>query len=723
VVFLACSFAMASDNPPQQGSSLCGTSSSAVLNQQVLSHAPTTASIQGVTCDTGGRILPGVTLTVSRAGAKPIVVTSNGEGIFRVPHLPVGTYDIHAEKGEYDPQSISGTQLKGGELVTLQVRLQPKTALPTDQVVTRIPGTQGTANEVAPGAPYPTAIENLNNPPAPEGATAPAILVASSPAPDRWNILNGMLWPRYGNGGDYPWVQPHWYDPFNRNIFKGDKPILGQNWFFDFTGTSLSAMNIRRLPVPSGIITQSPGSEGFFGKGEQFFGSQSFILSFDLFEGDTSFRPIDFRIRVTPVINLNFLQTRERGLVNVNPADGINRFDAHTGMQEAFVEAKVHDLSPNFDFFSVRAGIQQFVSDFRGFLFAEEQPGIRIFGNLKSNRINYNLAYFYFLEKNTNSELNTFNQRHQQVYIANTYIQDFLFKGYTNEFSFHYNRDDPTIHFDDNGFLVRPSPVGLVVTQGSVPGYPETGNIITHQVKAYYLGWTSNGHIGRINVDHAFYQALGHDTFNPIAGRPVNINAQLGALELSIDKDWTRYYASVFYASGDSASHSGIFRKSSTATGFDTIVDDTNFAGGEFSFWDQQQIALTGSGVSLTTSGSLLPALRSAKEEGQANFVNPGVYIFTAGANFKLTTDLTAFANFNYLGFVHTQPLQIILFQQDIGHSIGEDLGFGVRYRPKLNENWVVTAGEANLFPGSGLNVIYNSKVLLSGFASLAFTF
>ena len=155
------------------------------------------------------------------------------------------------------------------------------------------------------------------------------------------------------------------------------------------------------------------------------------------------FGPIDFRIRFTPEFNLNFLQTRERGLVNVDVRDGTNRFDTHAGVQEGFVEAKIHDLSPNFDFISVRAGIQQFVSDFRGFIFAEEQPGVRLFGNLRSNRINYNLAWFYFLEKNTNSGLNTFERRHQQVYVGNVYIQDFFAKGYTTEFSFHYNRDDP----------------------------------------------------------------------------------------------------------------------------------------------------------------------------------------------------------------------------------------------------------------------------------------
>ncbi|MGA7289762.1 MAG: hypothetical protein WBX02_16785, partial [Terriglobales bacterium] len=352
--------------------------------------------------------------------------------------------------------------------------------------------------------------------------------------PNRWNVPM-PAWDRYGKGGEFPYTKGHWYDPFNRSRIKGDEPIFdtkwGQRWFFDFTGTSITGLDVRRLPVPSGVSAEQGGSSNFFGRGEQAVASQSFRLSFDLFEGDTSFRPIDFRIRFTPEFNLNFLQTRERGLVNVDVTDGTNRFDTHAGLQEGFVEAKLHDLSPNFDFVSIRAGIQQFVSDFRGFIFAEEQPGVRIFGNLRSNRINYNLAWFYFLEKNTNSGLNTFQPRHQQVYVGNMYIQDFFAKGYTTEFSFHYNRDDPSIHYDDNGFLVRPEPVGLIAPHG---------------IHAYYLGWASNGHIGRLNVSHAFYQALGHDTLNPIAGRRVDIDGRMAALELSVDKDWVRFRSSFF---------------------------------------------------------------------------------------------------------------------------------------------------------------------------------
>ena len=343
-------------------------------------------------------------------------------------------------------------------------------------------------------------------------------------------------WRSYETQTDAPYVKGHWYDPFNRNWMKGDYPIIGQRWFFNFTGTSETGFDGRRVPTPSGLNSVDPGSGGFFGRGEQAFVGEDLRLSFDLYRGDTSFRPVDFRIRFTPEVNLNFLQTRERGVVNIDTRKGANRFDTHVGLQEAFVEAKLHDLSPNYDFVSVRAGIQQFTSDFRGFVFSEEQPGVRLFGNLRSNRLAYNLAWFHLLEKNTNSGLNTFDNRGQQVYVANLYIQDFFAKGYTTEFSFHYNQDNASVHYDDNGFLVRPAPVGAVVN----------GTVHPHNIGAYYLGWTGNGHIGRINVNNAFYQVLGHDDFNTIAGRHVEINARMAALELSVDRDWVRYRASVF---------------------------------------------------------------------------------------------------------------------------------------------------------------------------------
>ena len=362
----------------------------------------------------------------------------------------------------------------------------------------------------------------------------------------------------------------------------------------------------------------------------------------------------------------------------------------------------------------MRTGIQGFNSDFRGFIFVDEDPAIRVFGNLRSNRINYNLAYFYLLEKDTNSGLNTFEPRNQQVGIANIYVQDAFAKGYTTEFSFHYNYDQGGIHYDKNGFLVRPAPIGSVVMSNGIPQ--------PHSIRSFYLGWTGNGHIGGINVSNAFYQALGTDSFNSIAGRPVHINAQMGALELSKDRDWLRYRAAVFWASGDTESRVGPSRSTGTARGFDSILDETQFAGGQFSFFDREGIRLLGTGVALTTPFSLLPSLRSSKDEGQSNFVNPGIRIYNVGIDADLTPKLRAFANVNYLQFDRTETLRYLLFQSSVHRGVGTS-GIGIAYRPPLTENIVLAAGVSALVPDSGLRNIYNSRVLISAFAKLGVQF
>src|SRR6185436_6466855 len=118
---------------------------------------------------------------------------------------------------------------------------------------------------------------------------------------------------------------------------------------------------------------------------------------------------------------------------------GTERTNGHVALQELFYERKLRDLSKNYDFVSVRAGVQPFSSDFRGFIFSDTNLGARLFGNYASNRYQYNLAVFDRLEKDTNSGLNIFHERRdQQVGIANVYMQDFLRKGYTQEFSLHF---------------------------------------------------------------------------------------------------------------------------------------------------------------------------------------------------------------------------------------------------------------------------------------------
>jgi hypothetical protein len=669
-----------------------------------------TAAVEGIVRDPASRGVIGALVAVTnRETGMTHTVATNADGVFRWNDLSPGIYLLLAQADGFKKLTRDDLRLDAGALITLELTLSPS-PIPAS-LASRLPRESEFGPPATAAAPSEAALpyRELRRRPDEEPGQAIAAILTLPPAPDvfvaapdRWSVAMPD-WSRYGRSGEYPYVRPsHWWDPFNRNRLKGDAPVIGQQTFLDITATSDTEIEERRVPQTSNISSAQPGSSDFFGRGEQFALSHTFRFSLDLFHGDASFRPADWRFQITPAVNVSYLDVRELGIVHVNTADGTARLDSHVGLQEAFAEYKIHDLSSNYDFLSVRAGIQSFSSDFRGFIYVDEQPGARLFGNLHSNRWQYNAAYFNLLEKDTNSGLNTFERRHQQVMIGNFYLQDFVEPGYTTEFSVHYNQDEPTVEYDTNGFLVRPSPVGIVQP---------------HEIRAAYLGWAGNGHFGPINVSHVFYQALGTDSLNPIAGRPVTINAQMAAAEVSIDRDWVRYKVSAFYASGDGNPRGG------RATGFDTIVDDPAFAGGIFSFWDHEQLRLPGTGVALTPGGSFLPSLRTGKTEGQANFVNPGIFLVNAGANLDLTPKLKSFLNVNFLRFENTAPLELLLFESPIRNTIGLDYSVGFQYRPPLSENISITGGVAALSPGQGFRDIFTGTTQFSVFADVRLQF
>jgi len=553
---------------------------------------------------------------------------------------------------------------------------------------------------------------------APLGFTGPASVLPTEsqntshfvPIEDRWRV-GSPTWDRYGKGhpigDDYPFVQGAWYDPYNQNVLKGDFPIAGHDTFLKLQFKQLNLFEQRQTPIPTTPFeaTQNPFQNEFFGNPNQFFFTQYNSLAFDLFKGNAAFKPFDWRLRMNVIFNQNYLKVQELAVVSPDVRDGTNRHRTDWALEEWFYETKIADMSPNYDFVSVRAGSQPFTSDFRGFIFSDTNRGVRVFGNRLSNQDQYNVVWFDQTEKETNSLLNTFDDRHQNTLIANYYRNDFIFPGYNTQLSFHYNKDKASFKFDNNRFLVRPDPVGVFAE---------------HQVDAYYLGWAGNGHINRYNISHAMYYVTGVDELNPIAGQRQDISAFMGALELSYDRDWARFRCSYFYASGDSDPND------SRATGFDAIFDNPNFAGGEFSYWNRQQIRLFG--VNLVNRQSLVPNLRSSKFQGQTNFVNPGIQLVNAGFDADLTTKLKMITNANYLWFNQTSSLETLVFQGNIRSEIGLDLSGGFEYRPLLNNNVIFVGGLSGLIVGNGFRDLFqplegNVNNLAAGFFEASFEY
>lgn len=568
------------------------------------------------------------------------------------------------------------------------------------------------------------------------------LLPGSIPQTNRWKIPFGQF-DRYADRktAETPYRDSplRFFDPYKASLLKGDSPLIGRDVFLSVLFEDQFTAEFRRVPTASGVSSAQPNDNDFFGRSEAYTLSNNLSMTIELFKGETAFKPIQWAVHLTPIFNFNYSEVKENGVLNpdprgpnfdasnpdprppvaiVNPGDVGNLLggDFHrvggkdlggmrytqrsretVSLEEWFVEANLKDLDNNYDFVSTRIGSQFFNSDFRGFIFNDTDPAVRLFGNYDNNRLQYNAAYFSVREKDTFSGLNQYSARGQDVFVLNAFRQDFLnlflpstnplALGYTTELSFHANLDHGEQHYDKNGFLVRPAPIG--------------GPIDEHDLNAFYLGWAGDGHIGWLNITHAFYEVLGHDDLNGIAGRGVDLNAQMAALELSRDFDYIRPKFSFFYASGDGDARDGV------GHGFDAIYDRPSFAGAPFSFFSRQGFGLANAAVLAKASNSLLLDLRTAKTEGQSNFVNPGTLLFGFGLDVDITPKLKAQFNANYIRFVDTDSIKQALFTNNVDKELGYDISLGFTYKPTLTQNIVINAGFGVFLPGRGYRDIY----------------
>ena len=389
------------------------------------------------------------------------------------------------------------------------------------------------------------------------------------PVPDRWRLIENIG------------VNERYWDPYNQSTLKGDRPLF-DDWFINISVISDTILEPRRLPTPVGIATtKNPNTLDVFGDVNQFFFNENLIGSISLIKGDTVYKPPDYEFRLTPVINYNYTEVEEKGVLFRDPTKGTTRSDQHFALQEAFFDYHIRNVSDRFDFDSIRAGIQPFQTDFRGFLFQDQPLGVRLFGNRNNNIFQYNLGWFRRIEKDTNSGLNDLGKplRDDDIYVANLYWQDFPVLGFASQVTVLHNRNDEDgkFFFNNNGFLERPASIG--------DERPRSYNVT-------YLGLNGDGHFGRINLTGSFYYAIGQDDNNQFAGdgSSADIRAWFAALEPSIDFSWFRLRGSFLYASGDPDPFDD------KEEGFDAVFENPQFAGADTSYWIRQAVPLIGGG-------------------------------------------------------------------------------------------------------------------------------
>lgn len=505
--------------------------------------------------------------------------------------------------------------------------------------------------------------------------------------PDRWRIMQSL-------GFKFPL-----YDPYNQNPLKADLPVLrdvlGPEWFFNLNVISDTLLEARRFPVPVPPATATrPGQTSIFGDGDQTIFAQNLIVSLSLIKGNTTFRPPDYEFRFVPVFNYTDVRTEEDRLLKINSIDGLDRREGFLGIQEAFYDIHLRNVGDRYDFDSLRIGIQPFISDFRGFLFQDLPFGVRLFGNRDNNIYQYNLAYFKRIEKDTNSGLNDIRQklRDDDFFVANLYRQDFPFLGFTSQLSFIHNRNDENdrLFFDNNGFLARPASIG---------------DQRPHSYHVNYYGFNGDGHYGRLNITTSTYFADGKIDRHPLAQREQKINALFHATELSRDFSWFRIRGNFLYASGDSDPFDG------KAEGFDAIFENPQFAGADTSFFIRQNIPLVGGGgVFLSGRNGILPSLRSSKEQGQSNFINPGLVLVGVGADLDILPELRLVSSVSKLQFEDTTVLGVLRQQAPPSRDLGIDASVGFQYRPFFSQNVVINGSIARLFPGQGYRQLFDNQ-------------
>ena len=541
-------------------------------------------------------------------------------------------------------------------------------------------------------------------PPPPEPPTDPTAVTVPPPeafpndfipVPDRWRIMENLGF------------NERWYDPYNQNTLKGDRPIFGEDWFINLSAISDTVFEPRSTPVPVGIQSASPGSNDVFGDTEQVFASQTAILSASLIKGNTAFKPQDLEFRLTLAYNYNYAWAEEDRFLDANPLDGHTRTDDFLGVQEAIIDYHIRNVTDRYDFDSVRVGIQPFSTDFRGFLFQDNQLGIRFFGNRENNLYQYNLAWFRRIEKDTNSGLNDLGEdlRHDDIFVANLYRQDFPVIGMTSQASLIYNRNRDNEITDKNGFPARPEQFGVEELR---------------EYDVVYPGLNFDGRLGRVNLTASLYGALGTNKNSALSGEDTDVRAFFAAAEPSVDFDWVRVKLSALYASGDSDPYDG------TDEGFDAIFENPQFAGADTSYFIRQAVPLIGGGfVQLSGRNGVLPNLRSSKEQGQSNFTNPGLTLLGTGADFDILPELRLSLNGNYLWFNETEVLQAVRQQDGIDREIGFDLSAAIIWRPFNTQNVVFRLSGATLFAGQGFKELYatDDDIFYSALANLVLTY
>ena len=277
-----------------------------------------------------------IVVAINQVTSRRRVARTDAQGRFQFS-VPPGAYRVIVDAPDAPRFDRENIIVEPGRDASVEIELKAK-----PEGMKQVPLVDPTADERPVGAAGGETVES-----------APQRDPRSREVRDRWRV-SFPEYDRYGSaagGRDIPFKRGKWYDPYSQNLLKGDYPIFGNKFFMILSAVDSVGVEQRRTPIPSNINSARPGSAEFFGKPEVLGIGHTLQFSFEMFHGDTTFRPRNWAIKISPTLSLpNYVRTREVGVVNVDPRRGTNRTDWHLSFEDAFAEVKLEDLNANFDF-------------------------------------------------------------------------------------------------------------------------------------------------------------------------------------------------------------------------------------------------------------------------------------------------------------------------------------------------------------------------------------
>ena len=333
---------------------------------------------------------------------------------------------------------------------------------------------------------------------------------------------------------------------------------------------------------------------------------------------------------------------------------------------------------------NVRTGIQDYKSDLIGSIYHDTDLGVRVTGTYEG--IDWSL---YGANRIENDLLSDFNQissfRNQQIYIA--HLQFNIGKTIVKP-SIHFNIDDEGDH--------RRGRVGR-----------------DENVEVLYVGFTTFGPIGPVNILTGFYGVFGdQDNFSLVGAIPLrdqNVRAFVGYFDVSYPllKGKITPHIGGFYASGDNDPFDG------DATGFDAISDHVDVWGSKgFMIGDRVSVGALG-GRTIMRHDSPYTSLRDT--DANSNFVNPGAVAVNIGLNTKPFDKLSLDTNFTQFWWRATDSLEAIMAALGTPNNLGNTLGFELNMEAnyKLTDKLNINASGTIYKTHQEMRKIYGDNDLL----------